>query len=384
MFLNKKNIFFNIYSFSLVLVFLKTFSFKFFWNIPTSAFLVLNIVCFVLFMLETKELDQSNLVYIFFTTLIIFLQIFSNNLVGGVGQILNIFVIMFFLLISNERKIQFFHLLMQIYIYISVISLFGWILVYIIKISIPYRIVEFQHYKFYDYYLFNARVEGIAFTRYLGMFIEPGYTGVMNVLLLVGNNFDLKKRENKLLLLCTVFTLSLAAYLLLFIYLFLQMFKSKKVRLFFASVFIFLLIMYIQFGSDDEFLLTRFLFNRIEDMLSGNITGNRFTEKFEILFDTFIHSKKIFLGIGSEFFNTLKLNSCGYKVYIFQFGILNTLLVVLVYFIYSIRYINRNVIVFFIIWVASFVDLGYPTWLCFIFVYFAGISNIFFTQKEIS
>lgn len=374
----KINLLFDIYSLSCLLLFLKTFNFKFFWSLSLPLLLIFNLGTFFLYAINFRKLTIPPSEQLFFIGAAIILQVISNHLDGAIGQIINILCISTFLFIPDEKKIKIFKLILNIYTVIMLVSLIGWILIYIVRIPLPKHEVQFQHYEFYDYGIVNIRIDGQAFSRYLGMFIEPGYTGVMTVLMLIANGFDLHKKQNLILLICTLFTLSLAAILLLGIYIFLTIPISKKSRIVVFLGIFFMAILFTYAAANKDSILWTFVFSRVEKMLNGNITGNRFSDKFMTFYTNNITNsyRNYLFGVGSEFFNTLKLNSCGSKVYIAQFGLINTILIVLFYLSCNIRNFSKKNLVFFIVWLASFVDMAYPTWLCFLIIYNSGAINL--------
>lgn len=385
LFINKKlklshkiDLLFDLYSLSCLMLFFKTFNFKFFWSVPLPLLLIFNLGTFFLYAISFRKLTIPPSEQLLFIGIAIILQVISNHLDGTIGQIINILCISTFLFMPDEEKQKIFKFILNIYTAIMLVSLIGWILVFIVRLPLPKHEVQFQHYQFYDYGIVNIRIDGQAFSRYLGMFIEPGYTGVMTVLMLIANGFDLRKKQNLILFICTLFTLSLAAILLLGIYVFLTIPISKKSRIVVFFGFFIIAILFAYSAANKDSILWTFVFSRIEKMLNGNITGNRFSDKFETFYANNITNsyKNYLFGVGSEFFNTLKLNSCGSKVYIAQFGIINTVFIILFYLSCNVRNFSKKNIVFFIVWLASFVDMAYPTWLCFLIIYNSGTVNL--------
>lgn len=381
--IKKQNFLHLLVSFSLLLLFLKTFNFKFLWNYPVVIFSMFSIAANLLFFLSTKfkKIETDTFMLIFPLGVAIILQILANNYEGLIGQCILILTYFLIALLPHEVKKEAFSFIFKVFTIIMVISLIGWILVYIFRINLPYTESEFQHYKFYDYGFFNTRIEGIAFTRFLGMFIEPGYTAVMSVILLSANYKEgVKNRWNKALIICTLFTLSLAGLLMLFIFFVLISLKNKKVMGLLSTLFVIILVVMYIYREDEDFLLTYFVTSRVEDMFSGNITGNRFSDKFGQVWNNNIlgDMHNLFFGVGIDYIARLKLNSCGYKVHIAQFGLVETICICFFYLFTPILKgkITRRKLIFLIIWLLSFIDLGYPAWSCFIIIHILGYANL--------
>ena len=126
------------------------------------------------------------------------------------------------------------------------------------------------------------------------------------------------------------------------------------------------------FVYDLSWVYDYFFKRRLEGIFTGNITGNRFSSGFNDFFNnTVLDNPLNFLfGLGSvdyiEISNLLHLKSAGYKVYIAQFGIVNTILVLLFYFKCICQQINLSRISLYVVWLLSFIDIAYPTWACFL------------------
>ena len=147
-------------------------------------------------------------------------------------------------------------------------------------------------------------------------------------------------------------------------------------------IILFFFIIIVKYTEMGEILL-HYIGERLERMFTQKITGNRFSDEFNAFYDSSIKGKinNYFFGLGSVEYNQLStmfnFRSAGYKVYIAQNGIVNTILVFLFYGLqmridkYS---YNRKL---YLIWILSFISIAYPTWACFlIFVVCGSINSI--------
>lgn len=367
-----------LYVISYLLLFLKSFHFKFFWNIPESIFLIIPCISSVLFCCFNHKyrFSQSSFSIVILLFCIITLQIISNSGIGIVGQLTTFLVISPLIFSRHDILKQIFLILRRVFAIICLISLIGWILVFIFHFKFPYRIVTpLLGYSFYDYGFFNVRVEGVEFTRYLGMFLEPGYTGILCVLFLISDRINLKRIDNIVILFSALFTLSLSAYVLLFISV-LFLFPVKRIILILSILLGICLCIYLLF-NDVINIIDESILGRISRYLnSGKLFGNRFSDAFNAFYREHITDSSLhyLFGIGSvqylEFGQKLHLHSAGYRVYLAEFGLINCFFVLAFYWKVIVgrflSHIKRSDVIFFIIWILSFVISAYPTWCSFL------------------
>lgn len=370
-----------LYFISVLCYFLSDFHFKFFWTIPSSYFLIFNIFCFILYYLFNKQffikeeiLNRNSIILSILFSIFIIFQVISNNGIGIVGLTSKLICGVFLILTPANDKYKMFQFILKIYVFILTISLLGWVAVNIFNIKLPMHINKFEGYYFYDYYIFNMRVEGTTFSRYLGMFLEPGHTGTLSVLLFIANGGSLKNKENILLLIAILFTLSFASYILLCIYIFLKVITDRKVRSYFLKLFpIVLIILFILYQiTYFKDIIDYYILRRVMGLVNGKITGNRFSNTFEVYYKTTIlgNLKNLLLGVGSARYNKYAIahafSSAGYKVYIAQNGLIGLVIVIIYYLKSFIREIDAKYFILFIVWFFSFLDISYPIWGTFI------------------
>lgn len=365
-----------IYIISLVGLFLKSFNFKFFFEIPESLFLTFSLVAWMFCSLLNKiRLETNDYLNMIIISAIIILQVLSNRIEGIAGQTLLLVNVLGLMTSTAEIKHKLLDSIIKVFAVICLISLIGWVVVYVFNIRLHMEIVTFGDYRFYDYGFFNTRVEGIEFTRYLGMFIEPGYTGVMCVLLMVSNRFEEKDKYNFILLMCAIATLSLAAYILIAYYILISQRSFKKIRAIIVGIIIvaIALLFIHNYIYDLSWVYEYFIQRRINDLLTNKITGNRFSNSFNDFFKNYILKDpfSFIFGVGSvryiELAKQLYFKSAGILVYIAQFGMMNTVLVFLFYYRMIREYSNKSESMHaYILWILSIIDMAYPTWSCFL------------------
>ena len=220
------------------------------------------------------------------------------------------------------------------------VSIFFFVL-YVLGVPLPSSPIahETLMYSFTNYYFFliDDRSFLILLPRFQSVFMEPGHLGTASVLLLLTQLGKWKKWYNVVLLIATLISFSLAAFVLLAIVLFINAWlKRKRILpkiLLVVGILTSTTIVAI-FYNDGDNMLNTLIIERLE-IDDGKLAGdNRVTDTFEAEF-----------GWGNA----------GYRVYIYDNGIIVLMLTIFFYIaaVYSSND-RRAVISMFIIGVASF------------------------------
>lgn len=379
----KKNIFLSLYEFSFVLLFFKTLSFYYFWNIPIVFFSLINLVFFLLYAFYEKNIKLNiklgNVIAIFFLFLSYIVCIISGRGIGFISHISVLLCILLLLLISISAKKNILRTITVIFSFISFISLIFYIIVVFLKINLPYKNVEYSQYTYRLYYFFLFRTYDsivLEYNRFHSLFLEPGHLGCVAVLLLNANGFNLKNKYNIMLLISVFFTFSLAAYFLLFITFVFLNFKLKNLKYILCGLLV-LLCVFVYYMNKKDSIIYQEIISRLIITDDGNIAGNnRYTSTFTNYYQTFIKTKNLFLGIGPEYKNMSGMQSAGYKVYIVQYGIIGTFSVILFNFMVYIKNFSRKSFFLFLINLLIFINLGTPLWACILITYIIGCESL--------
>lgn len=280
------------------------------------------------------------------------------------------------------------------------VSLVGWIL-FLLGVPLPHFYSETDaYYKHTVYYLFvlNGTPDEQLVPRFAGMFLEPGHLGTTSCFLLYLNKFNMKKIGNIILLASVIFSLSLAAYGLLVGGVMLYfLFNSKKGILYIIPViivFVGIWIMSVTFHGGDNILYQK-IFARLE-FVDGEMTGsNRTTKVFDRMYDRFVQSDDVYLGMGRETYekntSTNLVNGCaGIKRYVYTRGIVGTMMMLL--FLVSLLYANYSPLGlgFFILFVVANMIRDYPQKELWLYLYcvalpffkYYGKNNILFSKHK--
>lgn len=134
---------------------------------------------------------------------------------------------------------------------------------------------------------------GKTIYRFCGIFEEPGLIGTVCSLILVSEKFDLKSKQNKLILFYGLISFSLMFYISIFIYLFVLSFKSIDKFLKFISLILILFI--FAFYTD---VLSDSLVSRVSYGVNGlQIEDNRSNYQLDMMFNNWrsLSSTSLFL-----------------------------------------------------------------------------------------
>lgn len=242
---------------------------------------------------------------------------------------------------------------------------------HLIGFGMPSRNAVFGdgQYSYTNYYFFmiDDRFLSSLIPRFSSVFLEPGHIGGASALLLMTQIGKWKRWYNIVLWVATLMTFSLAAYVFMVAIVFFGMWVQRK-----NIVGKFILVCtiiaagvtaaFFYNGGDNmvhDLILLRLEVN--ED--TGNIEGNnRVSEEFEKEFDSYMASSDVLIGRDFSKANDSHGNS-GYRVYIYENGLIATALVFLFYifafrFYRDVRFLLTSVtLALMVFWVR-----GYPMW----------------------
>jgi hypothetical protein len=304
----------------------------------------------------------------------------GSNINGYIGVLIMAMPIIFVLLLKDEIKIDLLRFLTSAMALLLFISLCAWIL-FLAGVQFPYSAVNFNNgqYWYNNYYFFLYDLNPyFIIPRFSGAFLEPGHLGMITSLLLYANHFNLRRKEVLVLLVATIFTFSLAAYILLIISISVFLFsKSKKSVLYITIWFGFLIIGYIFFTklNNGDNIVNNLIIERLQ-IDDGNLSGdNRFSESMDSYFEGYIKSEDVYTGIGTAKYELLNLGAnAGYKVFLVQHGIIGTSLLFLFYLSLVFAYKSKEAVFFLLIYILSFSQRAYALWECELLIFITAVS----------
>ena len=201
--------------------------------------------------------------------------------------------------------------------------------------SYPVSYIYRTNYIFYvysDYY--NL--------RFNGPFIEAGHLGMMSAFLLMANGYDLKKKENIILLVTLLLTLSLAGYTLACIGYLFVCYIHGRVRLRWVLMLV-AFISLIYFGgyyyNGGDNILNNMILSRLESDEEKGFSGNNRVGNEVMLYFYYMFSnqKLLLFGYGKEMYDwLLSQGHGGTGVYMWtvQYGVVGTIAAMMFYLSY--------------------------------------------------
>ena len=209
--------------------------------------------------------------------------------------------------------------------------------------------------------------------RLCGMFNEPGYLGTVAALLLVADNFNMKRLGNIFVFIAAVLSFSFAFYLLVGIYFLFKVFKKKKYFLYF-SLFMITGYFVLQYLAEEIDTIAEFLkrFSKEEGSLE------RTTDGFNSLYNQMFIQGDWFLGYGTGYLDGRDLASAGYKPVIIQHGVFGFLLLYgyLLYVSVVLSSRRKAILIFILIFFASIYQRATIFTLNYYIILFGGIEFI--------
>jgi len=269
--------------------------------------------------------------------------------------------------LSEKSKFEIFEFLTKAISIILGISLFGWIL-YLLSVPLPYFSIDNSYGPYINYLFFIVYDESNYFSiipRFSSIFLEPGYLGMITSLIIISHQFRLNRNSLKILFATTIFSFSLAAFLVLFLtYLIYLSFSSNRFIWYLIFLVFILILLYffsLEYNSGENAIYNYF-FKRLE-FSDGVISGyNRFSGDLESYYYKFVNSNSVFFGIGEQEFRLINWDggNAGYKVFIIQYGIVGTIFVFILYFSIFLKYSSKAGLLLFFAYCLIFLQAAYP------------------------
>ena len=229
--------------------------------------------------------------------------------------------------------------------------------------------VQKTEYLNYRFFLLNIRAFAEeAIPRFHAVFLEPGHIAVAASMLLYAQAYDMKKWYNKALLVTIVCTLSLAGYLLTAMSFFIKkvLYERQKSKVAIWAVLL-LVAGFLAWNIGLEYNGGNNLFNekiiqRLQVDDSGNLSGdNRTGDEFEVAYNNLLRSDHVWFG--SDFDASMfEGGNAGYRVYIYNFGLVGLGLIILVYLSCALSYPRRVALPLLMLYAMIFWNGGTPLW----------------------
>ena len=370
---------FTFYSFLIFLLFVDSMIPWYMWENYVRQGTVL-IVSFVSIYIGRKESYRFSITKnAIILCLFVLISMFWNMSRGDGGFNWSIFqyiVILYLILLNSENKVFIFKYITKVYSITVCISLslyiLNWFGLYPVN---PSLIVHSSGgYICNNYYAFIVSANSFESTfRFMSIFQEPGHMTMGTIPLIMANRFDLNNKYVKILVVCELFTLSLAGYITLFVGYVLFNATPSRLRNLFVGIVIVWLILFIISKTEYSVILDEFIFQRLE-YRDGDIAGNnRVTSDFEKVYQQFVNSADVWFGNSDHIYFG---GNSGYKKYLVLNGIIGLILCLFVYTFQFFRYLKYDIGVLTIILLLLLYQNAYPYWFCMISMYILGTENL--------
>ncbi len=380
-----------LFNFVMLLTFLESMNVWFFWH-SNSAYLGMaytSVVIFYIIMSSVKLKFTYTRAFGVVLLLLSYYIGYPKDINTLIGKFFIIFPIIALIHIEDDKIhrellnfiASFFAILLPISLVVFWLSHAGLPVIKYVPPPIEQYGSDFRSYIFAmqsDYY-------GIRFSS---IFLEPGHLGMILSYLLYALRFNLKDIRVIIIIVSIIFTISLAAYVLMILAFALTLYANKKLKIrYVVATILFFILLYIiaKNYNDGRNYLNGSFFKRLEFSEDKIIAGNNRTYG---LFDDFYslameHKNLLLWGIGTERYELLRANAyfggAGIKVFVLKQGMVALVFVFLGYILMGSSIIAKNsrryLIGFIILYTASFLQRAYPFWTSWLILFIVGLQS---------
>ena len=218
----------------------------------------------------------------------------------------------------------------------------------------------------YSNYFFFVTDAFIDYYRFYSMFDEPGVLGTFAAFVLYGNRYDFSKKENVVILVASLFTYSMAFYVLTILGWVYQSRKSVKKIMALLLVLIgvaFALMYYLK----DDVAFQRAIIDRVLGF-DISLVENRTNDYVNMFWKEYINSLDCILGMGTSFLNNFFLFGNSYKRFVIEYGLIGIFLLVLMY-LKLVKKWNSLIVGLCVIYILSFFQrpFAFTAWQIYLF-----------------
>lgn len=375
-----------VFATGIYLLMLHSMNAWFLWNIDRMWLEVITLMIGVVLVIRNRKTYHfskgSQILVLLFSLAILW------NSKLGLGFILMLpisFFIMFGL--SKQSLKKMLQWWTNLYAFILAVSLIGWVLSWS-NILPSFGTIAHPAHDNYSYTNYILCIRGSFYDiRFNSIFLEPGHTAMIAAFTLFVNKFNLKSKAVMTILISTVFTFSLAGYILMFLGYCIIALQSLKVKQIVRKVIPYILILSVVYYTGITYQNGNNLFNELilermqiddEKGFSGN---NRTGELTDNTYESFIKTPEVMTGLSpqkySKYVNSGFIEGAGYKLYVMQKGIIGVLFVLFAYFyIYRCSYNKRLTLGLLLVYIAAFWQRAYPFWYSWLVIfYFSTIKQ---------
>lgn len=222
----------------------------------------------------------------------------------------------------------------------------------------------------------DAIADLASFPRFCGPFLEPGQLATFLSFLLLLLKFDFSKKSRYVLLVALLVSFSLAGYVLALMGALLVKSHKMKKLLPLVSLLVIVYLVGINYNNGDN-LLNKYILVRLEYDEEKGISGNdRSSAIADKIFEEelMVNSKNFLFGLPH--YRGEAIGGSGYKFYLINYGFFNLIFLLLSYIVISGNAKNkRDMLIFLVLIIASFLQRATPLIFYIPFMYFFALDN---------
>lgn len=238
-----------------------------------------------------------------------------------------------------------------------------------------------DRYGLFQNYIFYVKEIGgfdSDLLRFGGPFLEPGYVGMMGAFLLFVNQFELRRKEIKIILLSVLLSLSLAGWVLAFLgYLEILYYKGRlniRKLIPFIAIFLICLVAGLYYNNGDNIvnneILSRLAFDEEKGFVGNNRNVETMMEFFQAMWgnwDLILYGYPPTAFYGLADWETVGAGLDRFMVFHGLIGVLYVFLFYILSLIYATD--KKYVILFFVFILICFWQRTYSLWFSWIICY---------------
>lgn len=277
--------------------------------------------------------------------------------------------ILILFLLSNEQRKTIFQYIVKLFA-IMVLPSVVYFLLNSVGVHLPYSVLNSEQSSkilsgtYYQHYPFGLIVSSPwTMSRLCGLFDEPGVVGTLSAIFISTNYDKISKKWTLLLLIEGILSFSMAFYLLMLIYIIVRAFLHGAIRFTITlSALVIMFLVFINTDFNNEYISS--IQARIDVTSTYLFVDNRTSDSFDQEFSNFVEKGGYPLymgnGKGSVSSNAVMSSSFSYKCLLYDYGIIGSILYLLVFFVTAFYFkIKRRNIPFLLVFLASIYQRPY-------------------------
>lgn len=390
----------RLYFFTIFLMYIVSMQPWFMWHFSYAAVYLLGaLVSLAFYSANRSRLSWNKSVsgiFLVFLIGILWLS-FRAPVLVGVGGVFCLVTFFIFLGTPREVKSELLQYIKKRYAILLLISL----AFYFLHIAGVPLLSVYSDYGLYgtDNYFFFVLTHGDmgGFNRFRCIFGEPGFMTLGLIPLFFAGKFNLRDKYNLILLLAELVSFSLAGYAILVIAVLYFAFNKaseykKHARIFLLVLALFVSVFVVRNQDFFDIIDANILSRVAVSETTGNIAGyNRSTEYMDWKFDQFKKTPALISGIGANAMNDMRAKTgiddnggnAGFKIYVFQYGIIGVFLFVLFYFLCFRNNRSLDNFIYLICLLLLLFQNSYVDWYCVVIGSYLCFSELSKPRKQV-